>query len=106
MEFMTRILLLTALGLTLIGPGCSIKRFAVNQVGNALAGGGTTFSSEDDPELVKAAVPFSLKLVETLLAESPRHKGLLLAAASGFTQYSYAFVEEEADEIEAKDLEA
>ena len=88
------------------GAGCSIKRFAVNQVGNALAGGGTTFSSDEDPELVRAAVPFSLKLMESLLAESPRHKGLLFATASGFTQYAYAFVQMDADELEDRDLAA
>src|SRR6185312_1960215 len=86
--------------------GCSIKRMAVNKVGDALAGGGTTFASDDDPELVKAAAPFSLKLMESLLAESPRHKGLLFATASGFTQYAYAFVQQEADELEEKDLAA
>lgn len=80
--------------------GCSPKRMAVNMVGNALASGGTTFASDDDPELVKAAVPFSLKLMESLLAESPRHKKLLLATSSGFTQYAYAFVQLEADELE------
>jgi predicted anti-sigma-YlaC factor YlaD len=84
--------------------GCSVKRFAVNQVGNALAGGGTTFASDDDPDLVKAAVPFSLKLMESLLVESPRHRGLLFATASGFTQYAYAFVQQEADEQEAENL--
>src|SRR5215472_2394517 len=87
-------------------PGCSIRRIAVNKVGDALAGSGTTFASDDDPELVKAAVPFSLKLMEALLNESPRHEGLLLAATSGFTQYSYAFVQEDADETEDKDLAA
>src|SRR5436190_8814308 len=81
-----------------LASGCSIKRMAINKLGDALAGAGTTFASDDDPELVKAAVPFSLKLVESLLAESPRHRGLLLAACSGFTQYSFAFVNEEADE--------
>ena len=44
----------------LLATGCSIRRMAVNKVGDALAGGGTTFASDDDPELVKAAVPFSL----------------------------------------------
>jgi len=92
--------------LAVIGPECSIKRMAVNKVGDALAGGGTTFSSDDDPELVKAAVPFSLKLMESLLSESPRHEGLLLAASSGFTQYGYAFVQADADETEDKDLAA
>jgi predicted anti-sigma-YlaC factor YlaD len=92
--------------LSLAGSGCSIKRLAVNKLGNALASGGTTFAADDDPELVKAAVPFSLKLMEALLAENPRHEGLLLASASGFTQYSYAFVQEDAVELEEKDLAA
>jgi predicted anti-sigma-YlaC factor YlaD len=84
--------------------GCSIKRLAVNKLGDALAGGGTTFAADDDPELIKAAVPFSLKLMESLLSESPKHQGLLFATSSGFTQYGYAFVQQEADEIEADNL--
>jgi len=103
---MSKIVWLMMAGLAVIGSGCSVKRMAVNKVGDALAGGGTTFASDDDPELVKAAVPFSLKLMESLLNESPRHEGLLLAAASGFTQYAYAFVQEDADEMEDKDLAA
>ena len=102
----SKFLCLTTLCLAMLGSGCSVKRMAVNKVGDALAGGGTTFASDDDPELVKAAVPFSLKLMESLLNESPRHEGLLLAAASGFTQYAYAFVQEDADETEDKDLAA
>ena len=94
------------LALVLTGSGCSIKRMAVNKLGDALAAGGTTFASDDDPELVKAAVPFSLKLMESLLAESPRHRDLLFATASGFTQYAYAFVQEDADEMEDENLAA
>ena len=93
-------------GLAVIGSGCSIKRLAVKKVGDALADSGTTFASDDDPELVKAAVPFSLKLMEGLLNENPRHEGLLLATASGFTEYAYAFVQQDADEMEDKDLAA
>jgi len=84
--------------------GCAAKRIAVNTVGNAIASGGTTYASDDDPELVREAVPFSLKLMESLLEESPKHRGLLLAACKGFTEYSYAFVQEDADEIEDKNL--
>jgi len=87
-----------------LGAGCSIKHMAVNQLGNALAGGSETFASDDDPELIKAATPFSLKLMESLLAESPRHKGLLCATSSGFTQFAYAFVQQEADEAEDDDF--
>jgi predicted anti-sigma-YlaC factor YlaD len=81
--------------------GCSINRFAVNKLGNALAESGTTFASDDDPELVAAALPFSLKLIESLLSSSPRHRGLLFAAASGFTKYTFAYVQQEADTMEA-----
>lgn len=96
-----------ALSLILAGTsGCSVRRFAINQLGNALAQSGSTFASDDDPDLIKAAAPFSLKLIESLLAETPNHQGLLLAAASGFTQYSYAFVHEEADETADRDLTA
>jgi predicted anti-sigma-YlaC factor YlaD len=99
-------LLVWACALSLLLSGCSIRRFAVNKVGDALAGSGTTFASDDDPELIKAAAPFSLKLMESLLDESPRHKGLLFATASGFTQYAYAFVQQDADELEEKDVSA
>jgi len=73
-------------------------------VGDALAGSGSTYASDPDPELIRAAAPFSLKLIESLLADSPQHTGLLTAAASGFTQYSYAFVQEDADELEGRDV--
>ena len=83
-----------------------MRRAALNQIADAVAGSGTTFAGDDDPDLVKAAVPFSLKLLESLLAETPEHQGLLLAAARGFTQYSFGFVQQEADELEARDLAA
>jgi len=85
-------------------PACSIKKFAINKLGDALAGSGTTFASDDDPELIESAVPFSLKLLESLLAESPNHLRMLIAASSGFTQYAYAFIQQQADEAEDKDL--
>jgi predicted anti-sigma-YlaC factor YlaD len=91
------------LPLVLLLSSCSVQKYAINKLGDALAGTNTTFAADDDPELIRAAVPFSLKLVESLLAENPRHEGLLLSAARGFTQYAYAFVEEDADEAEDTD---
>jgi predicted anti-sigma-YlaC factor YlaD len=99
-----RYLILLAL-LDMSASGCAVRKMAINMIGDALAQSGTTFSSDDDPELVKAALPFSLKLMESLLAESPKHRGLLFATSSAFTQYAYAFVREEADEMEPVDLE-
>ena len=88
------------------GSGCSIHRYALNQASDAVAQSGATYASDDDPDLVKAAAPFGLKLTESLLAENPRHLGLLTSAASGFTRYAYAFVQEEADEVEPQDFAA
>lgn len=94
-----------ALAFLVLLSGCSIKKMAMNQLGDALSGGGTVFSSDEDPELVGDALPFSLKLMESVLAETPEHKGLLLALASGFTQYGYGFVQLEADEVEEEDYD-
>jgi len=98
----TRALASALLALAL--PACSLRKVAVNALGNALAEGGSSYASDDDPELVREAVPFGLKTIEALLEESPRHKGLLFAAASGFTQYGFAFIQQEADFVEAEDL--
>ncbi len=89
-----------------LAAGCSINTIAVNKLGDALSSGGSAFASDNDPDLVKAAAPFSLKLTESLLAQSPRHRGLLLAASRGFTQYAYAFVQQEADELAEQDWDA
>ncbi|MEW5984042.1 MAG: TRAP transporter TatT component family protein [Acidobacteriota bacterium] len=86
-------------------PGCSIKQMAINTLGNALAEGSSTFARDDDPELVRDAIPFALKTIESLIEQSPRHEGLLMAACSGFTQYAYAFIQQPADFVEAEDLD-
>ncbi|MDO8539227.1 MAG: TRAP transporter TatT component family protein [Opitutaceae bacterium] len=94
------------LALTLLtGPGCAtLRHTATNQLGDALASGGATFATDDDPELVRSAAPFSLKLMESLLAETPAHRGLRLAAARGFTQYAFAFLEQDADLMADQDF--
>lgn len=86
--------------------GCSVRRFAVHKIGDALASGGSTYESDEDIELVGDALPFSLKLLESLLAEAPRHKGLLQAACQGFATYSYVYVQDQADRLAETDLQA
>jgi len=72
--------------------GCSIQKMATRGVANALTKGPDVYSNENDPELVREAVPFGLKTLETLLASLPKHEGLLLATCSGFTQYAVGYV--------------
>jgi predicted anti-sigma-YlaC factor YlaD len=85
---------------------CSIKRMVVNGVANSLASGPDVYSSDDDPELVRDALPFGLKTMESLLAMAPKHRALLLATCRGFTQYAYAFIQLDADLIEPSDYRA
>ena len=87
-------------GLLGLNTSCAFKRIAINKLGDSLAQSGTTFTSDNDPDLVARALPFGLKMYEGLLEESPRHRPLLLAASKGFTSYSYAFVQQDADEME------
>ena len=86
--------------------GCSVREYALRSAGDALAGGGDTYASDDDIELIGAATPFGLKTIETLLAEVPDHAGLLLAAARGFTQYAYVYVQTPAEDLEEHDVAA
>jgi predicted anti-sigma-YlaC factor YlaD len=92
------------LALTLLAAsGCSLRTMAVKTVANSLSDTGDVFTRDDDPDLVRDATPFALKLYESLLESVPTHVPLLIATCGGFTQYGYAFVESEADAVEAAD---
>ena len=86
--------------------GC--KTMVAGAAADAVSESGDAYARDDDPELVKAAVPFGLKTMEGLLDTVPTHEGLLRGLASGFTQYSYAFVLLDADgaEMDGKVAEA
>ncbi len=94
-----------AVALTALLVGCSIKRYAINSVGDMLASGGSVFTADDDPILIGEALPFSLKFIESLLAEEPDHHGLLLAAGRGFVLYSYAYVHVPAEQAALDDMD-
>jgi predicted anti-sigma-YlaC factor YlaD len=99
--------ILAALALSaFLAGGCSVRGYALQRAGDVLAESGSGFGAEEDPELIRAAAPFSLKLMESILGEAPRHPGLLDAAARGFTQYAYAFVQQDAEFAEEHDVEA
>src|SRR5262245_44228138 len=95
--------MLLILALAVAASGCPLKRMAVNSVANSIAAGGDVFSRDDDPELIRDALPFGLKTMESLLEVVPKHRGLLLAACQGYTQYAYGFVSLDADAIESAD---
>src|SRR3990172_5403479 len=77
---------------------CSPRAYVVSRMADAASSGGEIFARDDDPELVRDAVPFALKAMESLLDSSREHKGLLTALCKGFTQYAVAFVRQDAEE--------
>ncbi|MDR0629860.1 MAG: TRAP transporter TatT component family protein [Treponema sp.] len=83
-----------AVSIILLG-SCSINHMAINAVSNALTGAGnsTVFTGEEDPELAGNALPFAIKMYESLLAANPRHEGLILTTGSLFVMYANAFVQ-------------
>ena len=104
LKIMTGVILASTL-LGLLFTACSIKKFAVRQVGDALASGTSVYETDPDVELIGDALPFSLKLVESLLEITPRNRGLLLTAARGFTLYSYAYVDFPGEQLIEEDYE-
>jgi predicted anti-sigma-YlaC factor YlaD len=78
---------------------CSITQLAINAVSDALTGSGSSdvFTGDSDPVLVGDALPFAIKLYETLLSQNPKHRGLILTTGSLFVMYANAFVQSPAE---------
>ena len=89
-------LIITVLML-LLTSACSMKQMAVNTVGDVLGSGGSVYESDNDIELIGEALPFGLKLTESLLQEAPNHPGLLMSASRGFMLYTYGYVHFDAE---------
>ena len=93
--------------LLLAASGCSVNRFVMNGVGNALSsGGGTVFTSDDDIRLVGDALPFALKLYESVLEGAPDNPGLLLATGKLCVMYSFAYIQTPAEMLADTEIEA
>jgi hypothetical protein len=95
-SFLAGVLLASTAGA--LGCGAAASKVVADALSSGASGG--TYAQDDDPELVRSAVPFGLKTMEGLLLQHPDHQGLLTALAGGFTQYGYAFVQTDADEAE------
>jgi hypothetical protein len=93
--------------LVVLATACSPRHYALEKVADAISqtGEGGAFARDDDPELVRDAVPFALKTMESLADKLPEDANLRLALARGFTQYGYGFVEQPAELRQSPDLE-
>jgi predicted anti-sigma-YlaC factor YlaD len=86
---------------------CSLQKMAMNKVAGMLSGSSSTdvFSTDNDPEFVGDALPFAIKLYESLLASMPDHQGLRLRTGSLYIMYANAFVQTPADMTPRRELE-
>jgi len=87
----------------LMGSGCgAVRRSAIRNLAGVFSDppGANVFVQDDDPELIRDALPFALKTYEALLASDPRDRDLCRVTAGGFVQYANAFVHEEARRLE------
>ena len=91
-------------GAVLFSGGCSLRSMAVNAIVPVLANP-AVYRSEEDPELVRDALPFLLKTIESILDTSPRQDQALVFACTGFTLYGNAFLQVDADLAEWDDYE-
>ena len=85
---------------------CAPRTMATNRMSDALSATATSYTTDDDIELVRAAAPSTLKLVEMMVEQAPQHQGLLTTACSGFTQYAYGFLQIDAEMAEPADRAA
>lgn len=81
---------------------CSIKKMAMNSVASALTSseGGNVFTSDNDPELIADALPFAIKMYESLLQTLPEHEGLRLHTGSLYIMYANAFLQTPSELLE------
>jgi len=63
-------------------------------------------ATETDLDLAREAAAFHLKLSESVLHRNPAHQRLAESVSAGFTQYAYAFVAFDAEQIESEDVTA
>ena len=84
--------------------GCSLRSMAVNAVMPTLANP-AVYLSEEDPEVVRGALPFLLKTIESILDADPARQDALLFANTGFLLYANAFLQADAALAEWDDYE-
>ena len=87
--------------------GCSFNTWAVRKVADALSGpgGAAAFTADDDPQLVADALPFAIKVYESLIDADPENPALLLTTGSLVIMYANAFVQGPAEILPDNEFE-
>ena len=103
---MRRLTLACVLVTMVAGTSGCLKQLALGSVANALSASGNGFGRDDDPELIRDTLPVIIKLMEQLHDSLPKHQELAVALTRATTSYGVAFLAEDADRVEEKDVQA
>ncbi len=91
-----RWILLLSISLAVLA--CSPKPLMVSQIAEMVNYGMTAYERDGDWELIEKAFPANIKLLETVLANSPDDRQLLTLMSRMYASYSFGFVETRLDE--------
>lgn len=94
-----------SLAALLLCAGC-LKQIALGSVADSLSASGNGYARDDDPELVRDSIPVIIKLMEQIHDALPKHEALTVALTRTTTSYGVAFIGEDADRVEDKDVQA
>lgn len=94
-----------SLAALLLCAGC-LKQIALGSVADSLSASGNGYARDDDPELVRDSIPVIIKLMEQIHDALPKHEALTVALTRTTTSYGVAFIAEDADRVEEKDVQA
>ncbi|HEY1585972.1 MAG TPA: TRAP transporter TatT component family protein [Polyangia bacterium] len=94
-----------SLAALLLCAGC-LKQIALGSVADSLSASGNGYARDDDPELVRDSIPVIIKLMEQIHEALPKHKELAVALTRTTTSYGVAFIAEDADRVEDRDVQA
>ena len=80
--------------------GCTPRQMAVREMTGILQSGAARLEQDDDLELIEAALPANIKLLESLLAESPGDPQIHVLLARLYGSYAFAFAERDLEAAE------
>lgn len=80
--------------------GCSLQRMALDQTAGILKNAMPAFEREWDFDLVAAALPANIKVIEGFLQTGPDNADLLLMVAQAYTSYGLVILEDQWEQAE------
>ncbi len=95
---------LCTLLIALLVLGCSVRKMALNMVAGSL-GSASAFETEGDLELAGEALPFGLKLMESMAREVTDNPELYGSLSQGFLLYAYGYIEPRSERLKDTDVE-